>query len=346
MLVGRVTIRRRQKLIKTMPLPRSVDLLLALQGGGAHGAFTWGVLDRLLQEPSIGIEAISATSSGAVNAVAMAHGWIEGGREGARAHLARMWQRIGEKSALASWGFAPSVSGAWLVELARHLTPAQFNPLGLNPLADLLDELIDFDRLRAMRPFRLHLAATRVRDGALVLFEGEQVTRDAVLASTCLPQLFHAVEIGGETFWDGGYAGNPALAPLFYEARARDLLCILVQPLQRPRLPASPREIEERAMDFAFSATFLRELESLAKSQRLIRGKLASTALGRRLQSLRLHLIEPGESLADAGLNAKLDTRPAMLRALCSLGRARADEWLIAHGSALGHRATYSIPAN
>jgi NTE family protein len=329
-----------------MPLSRSVDLLLALQGGGAHGAFTWGVLDRLLEEPRIGIEAISATSSGAVNAVAMAHGWIEGGREGARAHLRRIWQRIGEKSALASWGFAPSVGGAWLVELARHLTPAQFNPLGLNPLADLLDELIDFDRLRAMRPFRIHLAATRVRDGALVLFGGEQVTRDAVLASTCLPQLFNAVEIEGETYWDGGYAGNPALAPLFYEARAPDLLCILVQPLQRPRLPASAREIEERAMEFAFSATFLRELEGLTKNQRLIKGKLASTALGRRLQSLRLHLIEPGESLADAGGNAKFDTRPAMLQALCSLGRERADEWLIAHGSALGHRATYSIPAS
>lgn len=329
-----------------MPVSRSVDLLLALQGGGAHGAFTWGVLDRLLEETDIGIEAISATSSGAMNAVAMAHGWIEDGREGARAHLARTWQRIGEKSSLASWGFAPSVGGgAWLLELARHLTPAQFNPLGLNPLADLLDELIDFDRLRAMPPFRLHLAATRVRDGALVLFGGDQVTREAVLASTCLPQLFNAVEIDGETYWDGGYAGNPALAPLVYEARASDLLCILVQPLERPHLPASAREIAERAMELAFSTTFLRELESLAKNQRLIKGKLALTALGRRLQSLRLHLIEPGESLAEASGKAKLDARPAMLQAQCALGRECATEWLVAHRSALGRRASYSIPA-
>lgn len=329
-----------------MPTSRPVDLLLALQGGGAHGAFTWGVLDRLLEEPDIGIEAISATSSGAVNAVAMAQGWIEDGREGARAHLTRVWQRIGEKNALASWGFAPSAAGgAWLLEFARHFTPAQFNPLGLNPLADLLDELIDFERLRALPPFRLHLAATRVRDGALVLFGDGRVTRDAVLASACLPQLFDAVQIDGETYWDGGYAGNPALAPLVYEARARDLLCVLVQPLERPRLPASAREIAERATELAFSTTFLRELESLAKTQQMIRGKLALTALGRRLQSLRLHLVEPGESLAEAGGKAKLDTRPAMLQALCRLGRERAGEWLMAHAAALGHRATYSIPA-
>jgi len=328
-----------------MPASRSVDLLLALQGGGAHGAFTWGVLDRLLEEPDFGIEAVSATSSGAVNAVAMAHGWIEDGREGARAHLARIWQRIGEKSSLASWGFAPSASGgAWLLELARHLTPAQFNPLGLNPLADLLDELIDFERLRAAPPFRLHIAATRVRDGALVLFGNHRITRDAVLASTCLPQLFDAVEIDGETYWDGGYAGNPALAPLVYEARARDLLCILVQPLERP-LPASARAIADRAMELAFTTTFLRELESLATAQRMIQGKLALTSLGRRLQSLRLHLLEPGESLAEAGGKAKLDTRPTMLRALCALGRERADAWLAAHRSALGRRSTYSIPA-
>lgn len=324
---------------------RSVDLLLALQGGGAHGAYTWGVLDRLLEEPGFAIEAISATSSGAVNAVAMAHGWIEDGREGARAHLARIWQRIGEKGSLASWGFASAAGGgAWLLELARHFTPAQFNPLGLNPLADLLDELVDFDRLRATPPFRLHLAATRVRDGALVLFGGDRITRDAVLASACLPQLFAAVVVDGETYWDGGYAGNPALAPLVYEARARDLLCILVQPLERPRLPASAREIADRAMELAFTTTFLRELEALATNQRMIQGKLALTSLGRRLQSLRLHLLEPGESLADAGGKAKLDTRPAMLRALCSLGRERADAWLSTHRSALGRRSTYSIP--
>lgn len=329
-----------------MPESRSVDLLLALQGGGAHGAFTWGVLDRLLELPDVGIEAISATSSGAVNAVAMAHGWIDGGREGARAHLARVWHRVGEKGALASWGFDPSgVGGAWLAEFARHLTPAQFNPLGLNPLADLLDELVDFERLHTTPPFRLHLAATRVRDGALVLFDGDRVTRDAVLASACLPQLFQAVEIDGETYWDGGYAGNPALAPLVYRARARDLLCILVQPLERPRLPASARDISERAMELAFSTTFLREIEALATNQRLIHGKLALTALGRRLQSLRLHLVEPGESLADSGGKAQLDTRPQMLQALWSLGRERADQWLAAHRSALGRRSSYSIPA-
>ncbi|MDH5823689.1 patatin-like phospholipase family protein [Luteimonas sp. RD2P54] len=323
-----------------------LDLLLALQGGGAHGAFTWGVLDRLLEEPAFGIEAVSATSSGAVNAVAMAHGWIQDGREGARTHLARTWQRIGEKGALASWGLPPAAGGvAWLTEFTRHLTPAQLNPLGLNPLADLLDELIDFERIRAAPPFRLHVAATRVRDGALVLFTGERLTCEAVLASACLPQLFRAVEIDGDAHWDGGYAGNPALAPLVYEARARDLLCVLVQPLESPRLPTSAREIADRALELTFSTTFLRELEALATNQQLIRGKLALTSLGRRLQSLRLHLVEPGASLAEAGGKAKLDTRPAMLGALCALGRERAGQWLEAHRSALGSHSSWSLPA-
>lgn len=324
---------------------RTNGLLLALQGGGAHGAFTWGVLDRLLEEPDIAIEAISATSSGAVNAVAMAHGWIDGGPDGARAHLARVWQRIGERGSLASWGLAPAQNGgAWWLELSRYLTPTQLNPLGLNPLADLLDDTIDFERLQAQPPFALHLAATRVRDGALVLFSGQRVSRDAVLASACLPQLFKAVEIEGEIYWDGGYAGNPALAPLVYEAQARDLLCILVQPLERTRLPTSAREIAERTIELAFSTTFLRELEALATNQRLIEGKLALTTLGRRLQSLRLHLIEPGESLAETGAKAKLDTRPVMLRTLHELGRERADAWFVAHRSALGRSATYAMP--
>lgn len=328
-----------------MKTARPIDLLLALQGGGAHGAFTWGVLDRLLEEPDLAIEAVSATSSGAVNAVAMAHGWLDGGRDGARAQLGRIWQRIGEKSSLSAWGLSPmATGGAWWLELSRYVAPTQLNPLGLNPLADLLDELIDFERLRARPPFGLHLAATRVRDGALVLFMKERITRDAVLASACLPQLFKAVEIDGEAYWDGGYAGNPALAPLVYDAQARDLLCILVQPLEHPRLPTSAQEIAERAIELAFSTTFLRELEALATNQRHIEGKLALTALGRRLQNLRLHLIEPGESLAHTGTKAKLDTRPAMLHALHALGRARAQSWLDQNRAALGRHGSYVMP--
>ena len=329
-----------------MPASRSVDLLLALQAVAPTAPSPGACSIACWKNPT------SASKRSAQPAAAPSTRWrwrTAGAKTGAKA-LAPTSRASGSASARRarwqSWGFAPSASGgAWLLELARHLTPAQFNPLGLNPLADLLDELIDFERLRAAPPFRLHLKpATRVRDGALVLFGNDRITRDAVLASTCLPQLFEAVEIDGETYWDGGYAGNPALAPLVYEARARDLLCILVQPLERP-LPASARAIADRAMELAFTTTFLRELESLATAQRMIRGKLSLTSLGRRLQSLRLHLLEPGESLADAGGKAKLDTRPAMLRALCALGRERADAWLAAHASAIGRRSTYSIPA-
>ncbi len=317
-------------------------VLLALQGGGAHGAFTWGVLDRLLEEPWLELESISATSSGAVNAVALAQGWLDDGRDGARNCLDRLWQQIGRQGALANWGFAPIGSGGqWLLALSRHLSPAQFNPLRLNPLADLLSSLIDFERLRSQSSIRVDVAATRVRDGALVMFGGDRLSLDAVLASTCLPHLFHTVEIDGEAYWDGGYAGNPALEPLVYDARARDLLCVLVQPLERPTLPSTAREIAERVQELGFSTNFLRELETLAKYKRLIKGKLALTALGRRLQHLRLHLLEPGESLAEAGAKAKLDTRPAMLLALRDLGRERTQQWLNLHADDLGRRGSF-----
>ena len=311
-------------------LRADMPLLLALQGGGAHGAFTWGVLDRLLEESDFAIEAVSATSSGALNALAVAQGWLDGGREGARTCLDALWHGISTHTALARRLFnaAPPASRETLLGLSRHFTPEQFNPLGVNPVRDLALRLFDFERLRARAPFALYLAATRVRDGALALFGPQQIDIDAMLASTCLPQLFAPVTIDGETYWDGGWAGNPSLEPLIERHRGEDLLCVLVRPLSQPRLPQSAREIAERMAALGFSAAFLRELRSVLRAQRALAGKLVLSPPGRRLQALRLHLVAPGDALDTVTDRTPIDTRAPVLEAMRDSGRARAQAWL------------------
>lgn len=310
------------------PLPR---MNLALQGGGAHGAFTWGVLDRLLEEGALDLDGISATSSGAMNAVALAQGWLEGGPDGARETLAAFWRGVAAqlrplRVALA----AAAASGAQeiLARWATRFSPEQVNPLGLNPLRALAEQLFDFERLRRESPFRLFLAATRVRDGGLKLFGGDELGIDALLASACLPQLFPPVTIDGETYWDGGYAGNPALEPLVYRCDAERIVCVLVQPLSRPQLPTSAREIAARVAELGFSTTFLREYDSLLQVQAALGRAEPVNALGRRLQALRLHLIEPGAPLADYRRKGYLEIQPSFLLELRDRGREAAAAWL------------------
>jgi len=306
--------------------PRS----LALQGGGAHGAFTWGVLDRLLEEDSFVIDGISATSSGAMNALALAQGWLDGGRDGARAALSGLWERVASHSNLLRWAFSTPVGAATeslLLGLAHYFTPQEINPLGINPLRDIANASFDFERLRKQAPFRLFLAATRVRDGRLVLFSGDDLGIDAVLASTCLPQLFAPVEIAGELFWDGGYAGNPALEPLIYQCRSADILCILVQPLEAS-LPRSARDIRERIGELGFSTTFLRELGTVRRAQQSVMRTFPLSYIGRRLKKLRIDLIEPGESLAEHSAKTRRNTRLGFLQSLRDIGREQAAAWL------------------
>lgn len=304
-----------------LPLP---PLSLALQGGGAHGAFTWGVLDRLLEEPALAVDGVSATSSGAMNALALAQGWLEDGRDGARAKLQALWQAVAAQSNPMRWAFGSSLLSSW----ANHFTPEQINPLGLNPLRALGERLFDFERLRAQAPFKLFVAATRVRDGALKLFGNDELSIDALLASTCLPQLFAAVVVNGETYWDGGYAGNPALEPLVYRCTAAHVVCVLVQPLSRPQLPATAREIAERVAELGFSTTFLRECDSLVHAQAALRGSVPLSALGRRMKALRLHLVEPGDTLSEYRAKTRLNTELGFLLELRDLGRDAGERWL------------------
>jgi NTE family protein len=303
---------------------------LALQGGGAHGAFTWGVLDRLLEEPWFGVDGISATSSGAMNALALAQGWLDGGREGAREALTTLWENVANHTSLLRWAFSTPAGAATetvLLELTRYFTPLEINPLGMNPLRDIAKQLFDFERLRQHAPFPLHLAATRVRDGRLVLFTNGELGLDALLATTCLPQLFAPVEIGGEIYWDGGYAGNPALEPLIYQSRSAGILCVLVQPLEA-EAPRTARDIRERIGELGFSTTFLRELDTIRRAQRSLRYTFPLSRIGRRLKSLRIEVIEPGEALAAYSAKTRMNTRLGFLRSLRDIGRERAQAWL------------------
>jgi NTE family protein len=314
-----------------MSMRRSRTISLALQGGGAHGAFTWGVLDRLLEEEWLQFDGISATSSGAMNALALAQGWLLDRRAGARASLTALWEGVAAQTSLLRWAFSTPAGAAtetMLLGLSRYLTPQEINPLGLNPLRDIANALFDFDRLRAHSPFALFLAATRVRDGRLKLFGNDELSVDALLASTCLPQLFAPVEIGGEIYWDGGYAGNPALEPLIYRSGGAPILCVLVQPLEHSGLPSSVRDIQARITELGFSTTFVRELDTVRHAQKALQHALPISWIGRRLRNLHIEMIEPGESLEAYSAKTRLNTRLGFLQSVRDIGRERAENWL------------------
>lgn len=319
---------------------------LALQGGGAHGAFTWGVLDALLERNRFEFEAVSATSAGAINAVALAQGLMDGGPEGARAALARLWGAIGSQIPFElfttgegdSLGLSPQARA--LLHLTRYLSPAQLNPLGLNPLRDLLEDQIDFERLRAASPLRLFIAATHANSGRLRLFGERELSARAVLASTCLPTLHAAVEIDGEPYWDGAYSANPALFPLLCDCRCDDVLLVLLAPLEHAHTPRSAAEIHERAIEIGFNATLLREAGLLAQARACAaRGWWPGGALERRLLRLRWHLIDAQELLGSLRGETRLIAHLPFLEHLRDSGRERALRWLETGAEAVGRRS-------
>ncbi|MDQ6646778.1 MAG: patatin-like phospholipase family protein [Pseudomonadota bacterium] len=317
-------------------ISQTVPIKLALQGGGAHGAFTWGVLDRLLELPELRIESISATSSGAMNAAALAQGWQRDGAAGAKASLEAFWLALARQNAVAGW---------W-VAAAGVLDPGLWSkvpraPLTANPMRGLVEESFDIEALRA-GPIQLHLAATRVRDGALTLFDNKRLSHDALLASACLPQWFAAVEIDGEAYWDGGFAGNPALEPLL-TAGGDDLLCVLLQPLDGTAVPRTARDIAELSAQLSFSAAFRRELRDLALTRRRIGTHLVPSSEVRRLRRLRMHVITPKDALTVRDGYSAADTRLRQLQALRELGREAAEEWCAKHRGDVGQRESFGL---
>jgi NTE family protein len=333
---------------------RSVDL--ALQGGGSHGAFTWGVLDALLEDGRLSFDGVSGTSAGAMNAAVLAVGLARGGPEEARRSLAAFWAEIGGTPAcFARVGTPGSASPAWPAFLfntelwgpgaawwdawTRLFSPFQFNPLNLNPLRDILERHVDVDLLR-QGPLKLFVTATAVKTGQARVFTGDDLSVDALLASACLPQLFQAVQIEGEAYWDGGYSGNPALWPLVYGTESDDVMLVQINPLERDRLPLTAMEIADRLNEITFNASLVGELRAIAFVQRLLREQRVDRS---RYKEMRLHRIADEAGLSAYGASSKLNSDPRLLQSLFGLGRRAGQDWLAAHFEAIGHHGTVEI---
>ena len=323
---------------------------LALQGGGAHGAFTWGVLDALLQDPRLQFEGISGSSAGAMNAVVLADGWLKGGREGARQALADFWNELGRQM---PWGLLTRRKGdvitmapasRLLASWAGYFSPSQLNPFDLNPLRDLLYRQIDFEQLRTRCPFKLFIGTTQVSTGKLRLFREHELTVDVLLASACLPKIHRTVEIDGEAYWDGGYSANPAVFPLAYECEARDILLVLLNPLKREGIPQTVEEIEARIVELAFSANFMREMRMFAHAAEFSGSALRPKGrLERRLQELRFHMIDASQLDSLLRTDTKLLAHGPFFEQLQEQGRTCAEAWLAKEYHAIGRHSSIDV---
>ncbi|MBB5222191.1 NTE family protein [Amaricoccus macauensis] len=339
---------------------------LALQGGGAHGAFTWGVLERLLEDTSIDIDGITATSAGAMNAAALKRGWVNGGREGAREQLEAFWLRVSGldgpmSDAVLDWlrmvspspaltarmlEFSPAVVAADTV--TRMFSPYQFNPTNFHPLRSIVEDMLDCDTVRSQKGPKLFVNATNVRDGKARIFTGKEVTADAILASACLPSLYQAIELDDpktgkrEAYWDGGYTGNPALYPLFYRTKAVDIVIVHINPLYREELPKTAAEIATRMNEISFNASLLRELRNIEFVNRLIqRGLISPEAM--RLN--HVHSVSDDRLMNMLGIVTKMTISRTLLLQLRDAGREAMSEFLDKHRSKLGQRSSVDLKA-
>ncbi|MGI1660626.1 patatin-like phospholipase family protein [Palleronia sp. KMU-117] len=336
-------------------MSRSQDakpITLALQGGGSHGAMTWGVLDRLLEDERLAIRAISGTSAGAMNAVVLADGMAKGGRKGAREALGRFWKAVSDSARFSpiqrspldrltgNYSLDTSPSYLFFESLTRMFSPYDLNPMGINPLRGLLDEMVDFDLVNAQTDLAVHVTATNVRTGRSRVFGPGELGTEAVLASACLPQMFPAVEIDGEAYWDGGFSGNPALYPLLTSTEAPDILVVQINPIVRAELPRTARDIMNRVNEISFNSSLVKELRAIGLMQRIAAER--GIDLGVYTHTY-LHLIHTDLEVKDLVASSKLNAEWSYLRLLFDLGRDWADGWLTANFDAIGNRSTLEL---
>ncbi len=345
---------------------KPVKVNLALQGGGAHGAFTWGVLDRLLEEDWIEIEGITATSAGAVNAAALKAGYLENGRDGAKASLDAFWGSLGGLSdqtpaPLRDWLLAfapplgviagltdnnPALKAAEMV--SQTFSPYELNPLNIHPLRSRVEEFFDFERVCANEGPKLFISATNVRSGKVKIFKGQEISTDVILASACLPQIYQAVEIDDpdtgrtEAYWDGGYMGNPALFPLFYETQTSDILLVHINPLYRAAIPRTAKEIENRVNEISFNSSLLRELRSIEFVHRLIReGKVTNEDM----KDIHIHSIADDETMVQLGVATKTAPTPTLLLQLKEAGQLAMERFFTNNSEHIGVKGSCDLRA-
>jgi NTE family protein len=328
---------------------------LALQGGGSHGAFTWGVLDALLEDGRLEPDGISGTSAGAMNAVALAHGWLQDSKdpcESARESLAAFWNGVIRMTALSNlrnapfdilfgrWRAPSSPTNLWAESLARMFSPYQTNPLDINPLRDFLEEQIDFERLQKSRTLKLFIAATKVESGKAEIFAGPRVTAQSVMASACLPMMFQAVEIEGDHYWDGGYSANPAIHPLFKRCESHDVLLVQINPVKRDKVPTTSREIMDRMTEMSFNASLLAEMRAIDFVNRLMAQRRLDPA---KYKEVFVHRVDGGEELEALGASSKLNTNADFIQGLFDLGRGAGHAWIKQHFDEVGVKSSINI---
>ncbi len=338
------------------PAPKPKGINLALQGGGAHGAFTWGVLDHLLDDGRLEIEGITGASAGAVNAVLLADGLVRGGREEARKRLAEFWRAaslggglpdVQRKAIDRLFSFLPledSPMGIWLKAVSQYLSPYDFNPLNINPLKDLLERFVDFEAIRTRDSLQLFVTATNVHTGRLRIFSRDKISAEVVLASACLPLLFRAVEIDGVPYWDGGYLGNPSIFPLFSKTQTEDVLLIQINPLARHITPTSSRDIMNRLNEITFNSPLMGELRAIEFVARLIDQGRLSRGIGKgKYRRINMHRIALDSSAKSLKSGSKLNTDYDFFEMLRNNGRRAARRFLDAHFDDIGRRGTVDL---
>ena len=320
---------------------------LALQGGGSHGAFTWGVLDALLDDGRLQLDGVSGASAGAMNAVLLGHGFAQhpddpqAARHAAKRALADFWRKIaqmGEASKLQR-GWAQMWLAGWQAS-AGTLAPNQFNPLDINPLRKLIAESVDFKQLGKLNTPQIYLSATHVNTGKAEIFSGKRLSEGAVMASACLPQMFRAVEVEGEHYWDGGYSGNPALHPLIYRCQASDIVLIQINPIERNAVPTTAEGIADRINELTFNASLLGQMRSIDFVNRLIdKGHLPPE----RYRTMHLHRIDGGEALEAYPASSKSAPDGKLIEALYGLGQQCGQRWLKKHYDEVGSKSSINI---
>ena len=336
----------------SVPMAGQKMINLALQGGGSHGAFTWGVLDRLLEDERIAFDGVTATSAGGVNAVLLADGLAAGGREGARKIMHRFWKKMSATTSASiiapsfidkfnpNFGLENSPGYVMVDIISRFMSPYQLNPTDANPMRDLLVEFVDFERVRQQQVVKLFLSATNVRTGKVAVFPNKEITADHVLASACLPFMMRAPVIDGEAYWDGGFMGNPAIFPVIYGCESADVLLVHLTPTERTELPTNSRAILNRMQEISFNSSLMREMRAVAfVTQMIDDGKLTG---GKRIF---VHLIEAEDIIRELSGSSKMNAEWGFLMHLFEIGRDRADKWIAANYDRIGAETTVDLKA-
>ena len=336
--------------------PKRINL--ALQGGGAHGAFTWGVLEQILSDERLIIEGVSGTSAGAVNAVMLVDGLIRGGREEAQKRLADFWRAVSSTGSLSPLqrtvmerllSFTPLEGApvqAWVNAVSRYFSPYDVNPLNINPLKDLIERFVDFEKLRANTEFPLFVSATNVHSGRVRIFSGDKITADAIMASACLPTLFHAVEIDGVPYWDGGYRGNPVIFPFFRTTSTEDVLVVEINPLERKSTPTSAREIMNRINEITFNSSLIDEFRAIEFVARLIdQGRLTRGTGPGQYRRINVHRILLDRFGTNFDSFSRLSTDYDFFDMLHLSGKRAARRFLDEHFDDIGVRSTVDLAA-